>query len=352
MQSPSFDAPLPDFPWEDPLNATFTDDIIHNEHLGFGLDSNEQDFFNLSSEKAGNLQTDEGALDDSDELRAIISFLALSDGRDSHPFASERPPKVEVVPSGMNPDWTMDPFLSKFSNECWQKRSEGTETPGILPSPSVESPLSPSFTLSPSGGLPQNALCISLNDQNHEQDGGGFNFVPFPAHSDIMGFLDANTAKLAIDLERQLAERGLGQVIDKMKDVLNQVHRRESGYDIERYLQFGEGSVDANTGEQPLPPKLFAPFFETLKQAKNKKLYVCMFCEHSIANRTQIVQHIMGLHFKYFPFKCTKCPPKFDRKVEFYRKADFKKHIEDKHMDVIHLCGVWYDRSRFPRRFA
>ncbi|KAG8803863.1 hypothetical protein FRC17_006091 [Serendipita sp. 399] len=342
MQSTSFDAPLPDSLWEDPLDATFIDDIIHNEHLGFGLDSNEQDFFNLSLEKAGKLQTDEGALNDSDELRDIISCLALSDGRGSLPFASKSFPQIEVVPSGVNPDWTRDPFLSSPSNEFWQNRSDGPGTPGTLSSPSTLSQISPSFNPPPLDGFPPNALGISLNDHNHSQDAADIASNPFLVHENItVGLVDISMPNLAVDLARQLAGHGVDQVIiDKMEDVLTQVYLRESGF--EQFLQPEDLTVNADTEEQPLPPKLFADFFKTLKKEKDKKQYVCLFCKHQIGNRTQMVQHIMGLHFRYFPFKCAQCPVQFDRKAEFYRKADFKKHVEDKHMGVIHLCGVWY----------
>lgn len=65
--------------------------------------------------------------------------------------------------------------------------------------------------------------------------------------------------------------------------------------------------------KQLLPPQIietrfFAPFLENIHthgSSRRRELkYVCLFCGHSIKNRTQIIQHLMGLHFRYCPHEC------------------------------------------------
>ncbi|KAG8856376.1 hypothetical protein FRB91_000841, partial [Serendipita sp. 411] len=97
------------------------------------------------------------------------------------------------------------------------------------------------------------------------------------------------------ELEKGLIKHGAVDKVEEMQRVQQVVNYHESA------------SADAAIGD--LPPKLFAPFFKMFGKGAchledKKKKWGCLFCGHLIKNRTQMVQHVMGVHFKYKPFKC------------------------------------------------
>ncbi|KAG8814919.1 hypothetical protein FRC19_001409 [Serendipita sp. 401] len=119
------------------------------------------------------------------------------------------------------------------------------------------------------------------------------------------------------ELEEQLIGNRAGDKVEEMKKVEKLVYLRENGCENIGWLGLHEVTVAANaetdTDSRPdkreLSPKLFAPFFDVITKRKrdpdNKpKQYKCLFCGHEIKNRTQMIQHIMGLHFLYYPHKC------------------------------------------------
>ncbi|KAG8818291.1 hypothetical protein FRC19_010763 [Serendipita sp. 401] len=110
---------------------------------------------------------------------------------------------------------------------------------------------------------------------------------------------------------------------NKAEDKVEEMRR------VQRVVNHCEGAVVEGT----LLPKLFEPFFRTIvKQIHHLdgqvKEYICLFCGRVMKDHTRMVQHVMGVHFRYNLFVCDKCPSKF------YRKADYKKHWSDSHIGI------------------
>ncbi|KAG8813965.1 hypothetical protein FRB91_004813 [Serendipita sp. 411] len=141
---------------------------------------------------------------------------------------------------------------------------------------------------------------------------------PYPDNGGAANKEDEDTDDHIRELEEQLIGNGAGDKVEEMKRVQKSVYLRENGCENIGWLALHEVTVaaiaDTDTDSSPdkkeLSPKLFAPFFDVITKRKRDpddklKQYKCLFCGHEIKNRTQMVQHIMGLHFLYYPHKCT-----------------------------------------------
>ncbi|KAG8828329.1 hypothetical protein FRC17_007549, partial [Serendipita sp. 399] len=110
-------------------------------------------------------------------------------------------------------------------------------------------------------------------------------------------------------LERELIQQGASDKIDQMKAIQHKVFHCESSCNSVEQLFLHDNVIMRNdtNKEGVLLASLFAPFFKQLRPSFDKKAekkWACHFCKHKLKNRTQMVQHVMGLHFKYYPFKC------------------------------------------------
>lgn len=136
-------------------------------------------------------------------------------------------------------------------------------------------------------------------------------------------------------LYQNLLERGFEDRVEALMPLLEEVQYHQS----------------RNYGTTMIPQKRFATFLkrtDTGFNTKNCRWYSCCFCHHSLQNQTQMVQHLMGRHFEYKPFLCenAKC------NSQFYRRADLRKHAEDKHTGrkVQCTCGKTYTNDRNLKR--
>ncbi|KAG8813848.1 hypothetical protein FRC18_002258 [Serendipita sp. 400] len=88
---------------------------------------------------------------------------------------------------------------------------------------------------------------------------------------------------------------------NKAEDKVEEMRR------VQRLVNRCEGTVVEGT----LLPKLFEPFFRTIvKQMHHPdgqgKEYICLFCGRVMKDHTDMVQHVMGVHFRYNLFVCDK----------------------------------------------
>lgn len=67
---------------------------------------------------------------------------------------------------------------------------------------------------------------------------------------------------------------------------------------------------------------IFRPFFTQCGDLKQ-----CLLCGYSIRNPTQIIQHLEGIHFELFKYRCDTDGCSFSST----RMADLKRHIRDQH---------------------
>ncbi|KAG8813173.1 hypothetical protein FRC17_001644 [Serendipita sp. 399] len=147
---------------------------------------------------------------------------------------------------------------------------------------------------------PSSDVPFNISDQNDNDDDGN--------DANDNGAADSSEAHLS-QLERELIQQGASDKIDQMKSIQHKVFQCESSCDsVERLLLHDDVIRRNDTNEEGvLLPSLFAPFFKQLRPSFDKKAekkWVCHFCKHKLTNRTQMVQHVMGLHFRYYPFKC------------------------------------------------
>jgi hypothetical protein len=109
------------------------------------------------------------------------------------------------------------------------------------------------------------------------------------------------------ELKDKLTERGHGDKIEALDGLLDQ---------IDEFITFRQiYGHDRDTRSRISPPEAlgaphFAPFLQKRHKSDrshtNKKtlFYACSFCDHELSNRTQMVQHLMARHFRYFPHEC------------------------------------------------
>lgn len=105
-----------------------------------------------------------------------------------------------------------------------------------------------------------------------------------------------------LQLTNELAVNGFSSKIQYLEPLL------QATREANQKKALMQPSGEANNG-QVLENYHFLPFFEKRGSStgnKNQNRYYCSFCEYSIPNRTQVIQHIMGNHLKYFPFWCDK----------------------------------------------
>jgi len=110
------------------------------------------------------------------------------------------------------------------------------------------------------------------------------------------------------ELKDKLTERGHGDTIEALDGLLDQI-----GEFIKFREMYGHDR-DARSRVSP-PEALGAPYFAPFLQKRHKSdgphtnkktlLYACKFCGHELPNRTQMVQHLMARHFRYFPHECS-----------------------------------------------
>jgi hypothetical protein len=107
------------------------------------------------------------------------------------------------------------------------------------------------------------------------------------------------------ELKNTLTERGHGDKIEALDGLLGR---------IDEFITFRQiYGHDRDTRSRISPPEtLGAPHFAPFLKKRHKSdgshtrrtlFYVCMFCDHELSNRTQMVQHLMK-HFRYFPHEC------------------------------------------------
>lgn len=135
------------------------------------------------------------------------------------------------------------------------------------------------------------------------------------------------------ELEECLNRTGQADKVQALRSALTKV--TES---IEyRNCHGSDQGADARLPPEVIKTAFFAPFLEKrrVRDKDGKGLfYVCLFCEHGIRNRTQMIQHIMGRHFRYYPHECGVCD------ATFCRPADLKKHEIDIHFGERVPCHV------------
>ncbi|KAG9025559.1 hypothetical protein FS842_005221, partial [Serendipita sp. 407] len=180
------------------------------------------------------------------------------------------------------------------------------------PLPPIETSSMPFWDLPPAVGMhppiPPSSLSDGINiSPTHEGSSSDSKISPVTLSTSIsdISIPDSDNAGVVNkeqhgndhvhELEKGLIKHGAVDKVEEMQRVQQLVNYHESA------------SADTAIGD--LPPKLFAPFFKTFVKGSchledKKKKWGCLFCGHSIENRTQMVQHVMGVHFKYKPFKC------------------------------------------------
>ena len=108
-------------------------------------------------------------------------------------------------------------------------------------------------------------------------------------------------------LKDKLTERGHGDKIEALDGLLGR---------IDEFITFRQiYGHDQDTRSRISPPEpLGAPYFAPFLKKRHKSdeshtnrktlFYVCLFCDHELANRIQMVQHLMAGHLRYFPHEC------------------------------------------------
>jgi len=155
-------------------------------------------------------------------------------------------------------------------------------------------------------------------------------------------------------LKDKLEEGGHGDKIEALNSLLGK---------ISEFITFREihGRDPIRRANIPPPELLRAPSFSPFLGKFHTRgkpptttrtlVYVCLFCGHKLPNRTQMIQHLMAKHFRYFPHECGEWYVLSLRDVgvadlsysdaTFCRPADLIKHSSDKHSGVSVPCHWW-----------
>jgi hypothetical protein len=109
------------------------------------------------------------------------------------------------------------------------------------------------------------------------------------------------------ELKNTLTERGHGDKIEALDGLLGR---------IDEFITFRQiYGHDRDTRSRISPPEtLGAPHFAPFLKKQHKSdgshtsrrilFYACLFCDHSLSNRTQMILHLTARHFRYFPYEC------------------------------------------------
>ncbi|PVF98975.1 hypothetical protein CPB86DRAFT_326394 [Serendipita vermifera] len=265
-----------------------------------------------------------------DESFQIIDFPAFPSLFTSNIIPDETP---RPLPQSSHPGLSFSPALSSYS------RSDIFSSPSSLNHTGIFSP--------------ENAVCqhpsafqaraSSLEDA---YSGQGEISKSRSRENASVGYLDLTSPTTPpghepADLEtlrEGLVKYGNGEGVQDMVVLLQHINA----------LRRSNGSRRQQTSATPILDTQFARFIrkehlEPGEPGKTTLLYFCCFCPHNLQNRTQMVQHVTGKHFRYFRHKCTECSR------EFCRSADLKKHTKEKHSDqkiTCSSCGRVYSNRR------